>query len=107
MRLTDFALTSGVGPQRKGAIDDGGLSRVDGDLAGEAVAPGGERFGAQALLIMEVREARVDRRDACGGRGDERQVARQAIGAGVSAGWVAVRFGADIVAQLFGAPGDG
>ena len=41
------------------------LIGVDGDAAGEAVAPGNSAISGEAVEIAEIGIERVDRRDAC------------------------------------------
>ena len=53
---------------------------MDGELAGEALAPRGFGFGAQALVVLEVGEHAVDRLDARGDRAREAQRAREPVG---------------------------
>src|SRR3954447_22306998 len=59
-----FGVADFVRRRRESEIDDRHLRRMDRELAGEALAPGGFGFGAKAVFVFEVGENTVDRLDS-------------------------------------------
>ena len=63
-------------------VEDVDLTGMDGELAGEALAARGFRFGAQAGFVTEVGEDSVDRLDSCRDCAGEAERAGKPIGEG-------------------------
>ena len=77
---------------------------MDRHFGGESVAPRGEALRAQPRLVAEIDEHRIDRRRLGGDRGEQRQIAREAIGPGVTAVGKPIGLRSEIGAEILGAP---
>src|SRR4051794_23102324 len=66
--------------RRERGVYDRDLGRVDGELAGKALAARGLGFRAQTLVVLEVCEDAIDRLDSGGDSSGETQGARQLVG---------------------------
>ena len=89
----------------------GDLRGMDRELAGEAFAARGLRFGAEACLVLEVGEHAVDRLDSGGDRAGEAQRAGELVGeaelaAGVIFGRAPSAADRSSAPQLIAASGD-
>jgi hypothetical protein len=84
-------------------VDDRYLVGVNGELAGEAVATGGERLGLEAGMVAEVGENRIEGHDCRRGRAGKAERAGDAIAIGEPSRGVAHRLGAKLGGEVLGA----